>query len=70
MMDNRSEFIDAAEDLIRANLRRELCKKVKALPEMREQVVSALRLAVASGTYRVRDKDIADAMCREMKGDR
>ncbi|MCU1305562.1 MAG: hypothetical protein JWN45_257 [Acidobacteriaceae bacterium] len=69
-MDDRFEFIDAAEDLRTANLRRELCKKVKALPEMREQVVNALRQAVASGMYSVRNEDIADAMCREMKGDR
>ncbi|MCU1312084.1 MAG: hypothetical protein JWO20_3209 [Candidatus Angelobacter sp.] len=62
--------MDDRLDFVHAKLRRELCKKVKVLPEMREQVVSALRLAVASGTYRVRDKDIADAMCREMKGDR
>jgi anti-sigma28 factor (negative regulator of flagellin synthesis) len=63
-MDDRLEFLGAAE------MRRELCRKVKALPEMREQVASALQRAVASGMYTVRNEDIADAMCREMKGDR
>jgi hypothetical protein len=69
-MDDRLDFTEAAEDLLRANLRRELCRKVKALPEIRATVVNALRLAVASGMYSVRDEDIADAICREMKGDR
>jgi anti-sigma28 factor (negative regulator of flagellin synthesis) len=67
-MDNRLDFADAAEDLLRANLRRELCRKVKALPDTRTEVVGALRYAVASGMYSVRDEDIADAICREMRG--
>ena len=66
-MDDRLDFADAMDDLLRAKLKRGLCKKVKALPEVREVVVNALRRAVASGTYKVRDADIADAMCREMR---
>jgi anti-sigma28 factor (negative regulator of flagellin synthesis) len=60
-MDNRLEFAEA-------NLRRELCRRVKELPEMREHVVNALRHAIESGVYRVRDEDIAEAICSSMKG--
>jgi anti-sigma-28 factor FlgM len=66
-MDDRLDCAEAIDDLQRARLRRDLWKKVRALPEVREAVVNALQRAVASRTYEVRDTDIADAICREMR---
>jgi anti-sigma28 factor (negative regulator of flagellin synthesis) len=66
-MVNGQEFADAAEDLLRAKTRRELCVRTRSIPEIRKEVVTALRKAVQSGTYRVRDEDIATAICRELK---
>jgi anti-sigma28 factor (negative regulator of flagellin synthesis) len=61
------EFADAAANLLSAKLRRELCKQVEALPDTRKEVVNALRMAVRAGMYSVRNEDIAEAICREMK---
>lgn len=61
------EFAAAAAELLDAKTRRELCKRVEALPDTRKEVVNALRHAVRSGMYTVRNEDIAEAICREMK---
>jgi anti-sigma28 factor (negative regulator of flagellin synthesis) len=61
------EFADAAADLLNAKTRRELTKRIEAIPEIRKEVVNALRHAVRSGMYSVRNEDIAEAMFREMK---
>jgi anti-sigma28 factor (negative regulator of flagellin synthesis) len=61
------EFADVAADLLNAKMRRELCKRVESLPEVRKEVVNALRHAVRSGMYTVRNEDIAEAICREIK---
>jgi anti-sigma28 factor (negative regulator of flagellin synthesis) len=47
--------------------RRELCEKVKAVPEVRSRAVFALRQAVLAGSYRVGNEDIAEAMFRELR---
>jgi anti-sigma28 factor (negative regulator of flagellin synthesis) len=67
IMVDGQEFADAAADLLRVKTRRELAKRVEALPEIRKEVVNALRMAVHAGMYSVRNEDIAEAICREMK---
>ena len=67
IMVDGQEFADAAADLLNAKTRRELCRRLEALPDTRKEVVNALRHAVRSGMYTVRNEDIAEAICREIK---
>jgi hypothetical protein len=58
---------EASGELLNTIKQRELCEKVKALPELRSHAVFALRGAVVAGSYRVGNQDIADAMFQELR---
>jgi anti-sigma28 factor (negative regulator of flagellin synthesis) len=58
--------LDDASDLLNVIERHELCEQVKDMPELRSQVVAALRNAVLAGSYRIGNEQIAGAMFREL----
>lgn len=53
-----------------ARFRQELLARLRSLPEIREELVAELRRRLATGTYSVSNEELAEAIIREMRGQR
>jgi anti-sigma28 factor (negative regulator of flagellin synthesis) len=62
-----ADLEDAGEVLNVIKRRRDLCERLKALPDVRRRTVIALQYAVLAGSYKVGNEEIAGAMLQELR---
>jgi len=67
---NRSAPVDSGHDLAQLSVGKQTIQQLKAnlsqVPEVRQDRVEALRQAVSSGSYKVSDQQLSDAIASDM----